>query len=94
MPATRMMRPTLAFALASTALFAAPPAFADSMKTDSMKSTETMQTHEMKSDCMGKAMTKKEKADCTAMMKKGDMMKTDGSMMKTDTMKPADSTSN
>ena len=96
MPANRTKLPSLAFALAFAAVFAAPPAFADSMKTDSMKSTDTMQTQKMENDdCMGKAMTKKEKADCEESMKTGDMMKTDDSMMKsTDTMKPAEPTNN
>jgi hypothetical protein len=93
-----MTLPTLALALASTALFAAQPAFADamksgSMKTDTMKASDSMMTHKMKDDCMGKSMTKEEKAACKAMMKKGKMKKHDA-MMKKDTMKPTKSSGN
>ena len=77
---TRITFPALAFALASTALFAGGPAYSDAMKTDAMKSTDTMKA--------GDAMKPADNMKADKMMK--DCM--DKAAMETDTMKKDEAT--
>jgi pentapeptide MXKDX repeat protein len=84
--------PAIAFALASTVMFAAGPVSAE----DAMKPADPMAADAMKADCMEKAgmetdAMKKEEAMkvCDDMAMKGDAMKPAGDAMGSDAMKPA-----